>query len=259
MLSILFCVYNADEFIKESLDSIKSQHLDELDLEIVIVNDGSTDSSESIIKDFISENKKKFYIKYVSHENKGLTKSLNLAISMAEGKYIARMDADDISHPRRFLESIEFLEKNKLDLLSTKSTRFYENKEYSSIPKINANKIKINPDLMKFGNPFVHGSFFGKREVFINLKYDEEYRTAQDYDFLCRAFNAGYKIGYLNKELYKLRIDINSSGRNVNSKQSENAKFIVKKHFKTDRYLLINYKGIKRIILSLYKRFFYER
>ncbi|PSU95985.1 hypothetical protein C0W80_17890 [Photobacterium leiognathi subsp. mandapamensis] len=253
-ISVILCVYNAQDYIEECLLSLKEQN--EKNFEVIIINDGSNDNSENII--FECVNNYNLDAKYIYQENIGLTKSLNKAIDLCSGEYIARMDADDISLPDRFNDSLKFLKENDLDILTTKSERFSESGEVSFIPSINNNKISFGKNYLKFGNPFIHGTFFGKREVFESLKYNEDFRTAQDFDFLCRVVFSSYKLGYLNKVLYKLRIDNQSSGRKPSSNQSKNAISIVRKHFGTDKFLLIKYKGVVRALLVLFKRMKYE-
>ncbi|WP_133151289.1 glycosyltransferase, partial [Vibrio breoganii] len=201
----------------------------------------------------------KYRIKIIKQENKGLTASLNTAMGLAKGKYIARMDADDISLPSRFKDSRKFLEDNNLDFISTQAERFIGNIEYNKVPRKRRDSTDINLKSLKYGNPFVHGTYFFKREIFDYMQYNEVYRTAQDYDFIVRLCKSGrYKVGYLNKSLYRLRIDENSSGRSINSSQLYNARKIAIEHFGTDRLLIPKYNGFRRLAISIWKRLAYE-
>lgn len=243
--------FNAEEYIDTALNSLESQTFS--NFEMVIINDGSTDNTEKIILDFLK--KTKYKVKYISQENVGLTKSLNRAIDECDGDFIARMDADDICLPHRFERSISFILENNLDFMSSKSKRFFKDSEYSDVPNINKDLFSLQPGLFKFGNPFVHGTFVCKKEVMQKYKYNEVYRTAQDFDFLCRlSKDRSIKMGYCSEPLYKLRVDPESSGRNINSKQNSNAIKISEEHFSTSRYMIIKYSGIPKIILSVLKR-----
>lgn len=255
-ISIILCVYNGQDYIVDCLRSISNQTYN--DFEVIIIDDGSTDNSSMLIDHYLSENS--LQAKIIKQSNRGLTYSLNKAIELATGVYIARMDADDVSLPNRLEESKFFLENNSLDFISTKSERFSENKELTSVPKIKSSFTDFNGDILKFGNPFVHGTFFFKRSIADDIRYDEKYRTAQDYDFIIRICKSDkYKVGYLNKALYRLRVDENSSGRKSNSTQLSNARHIATQHFGTDRYLIPRYKGLNRMLLSVWKRLAYER
>lgn len=253
-VSILLCVYNAENYIIECLESLERQSFKEF--EVVLVNDGSTDNTSHIILDFIKVGN--LIIKYYEQENRGLTVSLNRAIGLAEGEYFARMDADDIAHPERLERSYEFITENNLDFMCTRSMRFDSRGDIGLFPSQNfsADDKALSPRLMKFGNMFAHGTFFAKREVFKKLGYDERFRTAQDYDFLCRLVkDKNFKQGYCNEVLYQLRVDDNSSGRKTSSSQLENAKQICKEHFGTSFYLIPAANNIfKKYILSLVKR-----
>src|ERR1700748_3197615 len=104
-VSVVMSAYNAAAFIKEAIESILNQTYE--NFEFIIINDGSTDTTQSIIESY-----KDTRIKLINQENKGLSKSLNIGIRNAVGKYIARMDADDISMPDRLEKQYHFLEKN---------------------------------------------------------------------------------------------------------------------------------------------------
>ena len=102
-ISVILPVYNGGKYLKESIDSILNQTFN--NYELIIVNDGSTDESLDIIISYKDER-----IKLINQKNTGLSKALNNGIKLAKGRYIARMDQDDISNPERFEKQIEFLE-----------------------------------------------------------------------------------------------------------------------------------------------------
>lgn len=105
LISVILPVYNASKFVAETINSILEQTF--TDFELIIINDGSTDSSELIIQSFQDHR-----IIYVQQENKGVGYSIRKGCEMAKGKYIARIDADDICMPNRFKIQINYLEKN---------------------------------------------------------------------------------------------------------------------------------------------------
>ena len=105
-VTVLMPVYNAAAYIKEAIDSILNQTFD--DFEFLIFNDGSTDSSADIVQSYNDE-RIKFYD---YHQNQGYVRHLNHGIDIAKGEYIARMDADDISLPRRLEKQVSFMDTN---------------------------------------------------------------------------------------------------------------------------------------------------
>ena len=92
LVSVVMSVYNSEKYLKEAIESILNQTY--TNFEFIIVNDGSTDSSLDIIQEYMKKDER---IVLISRDNKGLPYSLNEGIEKAKGKYIARMDADDIS------------------------------------------------------------------------------------------------------------------------------------------------------------------
>lgn len=105
-ISVILPAYNAERFLREAIDSILRQTYK--DFELIILNDGSTDKTEEIALSYTDAR-----IRYVKNrQNLKLIKTLNKGIELARGKYIARMDADDISLPNRFEEEVKFLEKH---------------------------------------------------------------------------------------------------------------------------------------------------
>ena len=104
-VSVLMSVYNGEKYLKEAIKSILGQSFK--DFEFIIINDGSIDKTEKIIKVF---NDKRIVL--INQENIGLTKSLNNGLKLAQGDYIARMDADDVALSYRLEKQVKFLDSN---------------------------------------------------------------------------------------------------------------------------------------------------
>ena len=104
MISVVMPVYNAEKYLDEAIKSILVQTCK--DFEFIIINDGSNDKSLEIIEKYNIQDER---IVLINRENRGLIASLNEGIEKTKGRYIARMDADDISLPDRFEKQIEFL------------------------------------------------------------------------------------------------------------------------------------------------------
>jgi len=108
LITIYMPVYNAQNFLSQSIESVLNQTFS--DFEFIIVDDASTDNSWKIIKSFSKKDKRIIAIK--NKINLGVSLSSNIAISQSKGKFLARMDADDISLPSRFEKQIKFLKNN---------------------------------------------------------------------------------------------------------------------------------------------------
>jgi len=104
-ISVLMPVYNGEKFLVEAIDSILNQTF--RDFEFIIVNDGSTDRTVEIIESYNDQR-----IKLINRENGGVSAALNTGLENAKGKYIVRMDADDISHLDRIEKQYDFIKNN---------------------------------------------------------------------------------------------------------------------------------------------------
>lgn len=173
-------VYNNETYLNDAVESILNQTFQ--NLELILIDDGSTDSTPDIIKEFNDSR----IITLKNNLNKGLAASLNYGITQAQGKYIARMDSDDISHPERLEKQFNFMENNpQTGLCGTFVETLSENKpqkfEYSTDPE------KVRCELL-FYPAVAHPSVMIRAEVLKknNLAYDESFKYAQDYDLWAR-------------------------------------------------------------------------
>jgi glycosyltransferase involved in cell wall biosynthesis len=108
LISVLMPTFNCRPFLAESIDCILAQTLG--DFELIIVDDGSTDDSPALLQEYAARDPR---IRPIRQQNAGVGSALNTALELARGKYLARMDADDLTPPNRFAEQIQFLEENK--------------------------------------------------------------------------------------------------------------------------------------------------
>ena len=196
-ISVIMSVYNGEKYLREAMESILNQT--STDFEFIIVNDGSTDNSLEIIRSYGDER-----IKIINNEeNIGLTKSLNKALKVARGEYIARQDADDVSLQNRFEEQVSYLENHpETALLGTNNYFIDEN------GKIVGKRIVLAKPSMKDlfkENYFNHGSVMVKKEVINQLGgYNELIRDSQDYELWLRIAKY-YDVRNLTQILYKFR------------------------------------------------------
>jgi len=200
-ISVIMSVFNGSKFLSHAIQSILNQTFKEF--EFIIVNDGSTDDSLNIIRSFESADSR---IKVISKLNEGLAKSLNAAISVSKGKFIARMDADDISYENRLEKQYEYMQKNKsIDLCGCSMDIIDE------LGNVTSEKIQISniDDIQKkryFQSPILHITFFGKKSFFVKHNgYREQFKYAQDYDLVLRGINTGAKICNIKDKLVQYR------------------------------------------------------
>lgn len=200
LISVVMSVYNGELYLDEAIQSILTQTYSKF--EFIIIDDGSTDNSLEIIKKYKKEDSR---IVLISRENRGLIYSLNEGISLAKGKYIARMDADDISTHNRFKEQCTFMEEHKeVGVCGSFVELFYENNntKYWTFPTKN-DELKTR---LLFSVPVAHPSVLIRKSIIdkYSLVYEEEYKNAEDYAFWLE-FSNYTKFANINQVLLKYR------------------------------------------------------
>lgn len=176
VVSIVMSVYNGEKYLRELVESILNQTYKSF--EFIIINDGSTDNSLDILKGYNDSR-----IKIHHQENKGLTKSLNRAIRLSRGKYIARIDADELAYPRRLEKQVNFLDSNpEIGIVGSFATNIDEISQTIQKAIFPVFDKSIRKELIK-ENVFIHGSVMVKKSVLERVGYyDEAFRYAQDYE-----------------------------------------------------------------------------
>jgi glycosyltransferase involved in cell wall biosynthesis len=196
-ISVLMSVYNGEKYLKEAIDSVLSQT--EKNLEFIIVNDGSTDSTDSIIKSYSDPR-----IKYFNVSHMGRVPALNFGIGKCSGEYIAVLDADDISVPERLEKELSFMQANDLVLCGSWATLIDE--DGNNIGSMTYPPIKQG-DIRKYSllhNPFIHSSIMVKRDALIRSGLYRASRYAEDYELWTRIMYK-HKVANIPEELIKYR------------------------------------------------------
>lgn len=235
-ISVIMPVYNAQEYIREAIDSILNQTFS--DFEFIIINDGSTDNSVEIIKNYNDPR----IVLVDNTENKGLVSVLNQGLQLAQGEYIARMDADDISLPNRFMEQVNYLDKHPQVGILGAWFHIFGNKINRIEKKHKFPKLKDILETSPVGHPvaMLRKSVFDK----YNLQYDKAYKHAEDYELWVRASKLT-KIANLQKVLLKYRWHDNNISA-IYEKEQSLTSFIIKqkirqmlniKKFNIDSYI----------------------
>lgn len=229
LISVLMPVYNTkEEYLRASIESILNQTF--TDFEFIIVNDGSTNNAEEVILSY-KDNR----IKYVKQENQGIVGALNNAWSKASGKYIARMDSDDIAYPERFAKQVNFLEENPEYSLVGSWAKIIPSKNIIKLPQ----DIKIM-DLLA-DCMFIHPSIMFNKADFekFNLQYETGFEYAEDY---CLYANAVKHLKMTN--LQEVLLDYRVYPENSSSK---NRDIRIKSSFKVQDLILENLSNDKEL------------
>lgn len=209
-ISIIMGIYNCSATFPEAVESIIKQTY--TDWELVLCDDGSSDNTFDIAEEY----QKKYPDKIIllkNEQNCGLPETLNKCLKVATGKYIARMDGDDISLPDRLKKQIKFLEENPdVDCVGTGMIRFDENGDFDNVYPV------INPDkyTLKLYPLCYHATLLMKKSCYDAIGgYISVPRTlrCEDIDMWFRFASKGFKADNLNECLYKVREDRNALNR----------------------------------------------
>lgn len=215
LVSVVMSVYNEEKYIEQAIESILGQTLQSF--EVLIVDDCSTDRTGEILGGYQDSRIRVFR----NQKNKGLTHNLNEGLQHARGKYIARMDGDDICLPERFEKQIRYLEAHPdYMLISCQTLTFGEQDlrgRLTDQPEALRVRMLIRPVL-------AHPGFMMRRELVFDYgyRYNEAFRSAQDYDFAVRV-SEKFPIGIAPEILLKYRAHPGQVSAKGAGSQFENA------------------------------------
>lgn len=196
IVSIILPVFNGEQYLKESINSILNQSYD--DFELIIINDGSEDGSQKIIESYSDPR-----IRVLHQSNMGLPAALNNGLGLSRGKYIARQDADDISLSMRLEKQVNFLEQNPRCGLVGSAAEIWVEKcpsgRYHDHPLCSG---ALEFELI-FNNPFVHSSWMFRRDIIPLVgRYctDISRQPPEDYEYISRIASH-YHLANLQERL----------------------------------------------------------
>ena len=214
LISVVMTTYNHEKYIGEAIESVINQTVE--DFELIIVNDGSTDKTEEIIKTF-----KDTRINYIYQENQGPSAALNTSIVSAKGKYIALMSGDDICYPHRLESQYNCLLKSDQKIIFSWVDFIDENSQiFSGEPylkqgwfnRFNKTRAEMLRHFFEQGN-YLHGvTPFLERKILIESSlYHLTSIQAQDFYMSIKLLGKGYELFILPEKLLKYRV----TGRNL--------------------------------------------
>ena len=207
-VTVAIPVYNAELYLREAMESVLSQSYE--DFEVIAINDGSTDGSLSILREYEASDSR---VRIISRDNKGLISTLNEIIDNARGGLIARMDADDICMPDRFERQVKFLKENPqvvcvgskillIDDCGRPICPFQEQKDHFAADAAN----------MAGYTSICHPTAMMRREAVIKVGgYRKKYMHAEDIDLWLRLAEIG-EIYSMGEILLKYRQHLESIG-----------------------------------------------
>jgi glycosyltransferase involved in cell wall biosynthesis len=178
-ISVVMGVFNGESYLDAAISSIAEQTF--TDFEFIIIDDGSTDSTATILEQWAAKDPRLQII--TNKKNLGLTRSLNIGTAQASGEWIARQDGDDRSMPTRFARQMEFLQQNPtVELLGTGCWIIDEQGRRQPEARFVPDSHIMITWYMLTQNPFFHSSIICKRQLITENPYDETITFAQDYE-----------------------------------------------------------------------------
>lgn len=225
-VSVIVPVYNVEKYLRQCLDSLVNQTL--TDIEIICINDGSTDGSLAILEDYASKDKR---IRLISQENQGQGVARNKGIELSSGEYIGFVDPDDWVEYGMFENLYKAAKVHNADLAEAMYSEYYE---YSGMTKIRKSPVnlpqdktfdwKINKDyLFKSSILAVWNKIYKKTFVNQHKIRFAEAKLAEDHIFTLKSKVLAEKINFINKPYYNYRVRRDSA---VNSISPETLRVI---------------------------------
>lgn len=240
LVSIICATFNDAAYIEDSIRSVLSQ--DFTDFEYIIINDGSTDDTEKIVKRLQKEDDR---IQLITQENKGLVASLNHGLTIAKGKYIARIDGDDEWLPHKLTTQVAALEADD-DLVIVGGGALLFNKD--SVPTgffLNVTRDKdIRTGICLF-NQFCHSSVVYRRDTALKAGLYPNTCPAEDYDLFSKFADYG-KMANLPYSVFRYRVTDGSISAQRRDEQNNLAKKIALANWQHIQPAVVSRKAIKQ-------------
>lgn len=240
-ISVLMGAYNCAETIGKSIESIQAQTV--TDWELIICDDGSSDNTIEIVKEYQNNDDRIVLIQ--NDKNRGLSYTLNHCLEVAKAEYCARMDGDDLCAPNRFEIQIKFLEEHpEYSFVSSTMKRFDEEGYYDE-PVIGDGYEPTNMSFVK-GSPFCHAPVMIKKEAYDAVdgyRVRPETLGVEDYDLWFRLYAKGYKGFMLENPLYDM-FDGRGAAKRRTFKRRMNEAWVRKEGYKA-----LKIPMIKRIFI----------
>ena len=205
-VSIIMPVYNKEKYMRNSLESVINQTFS--DFELVVINDGSTDHSLDVIREYAAKDSR---IKYYSQDNQGVSAARNLGLDLAQGEWIQFLDGDDLICKDYLTRCLPIAKMNNVDILFTDFLNINDNRDVLEKKTIAyTEKVIDRQELQKLFIQYqFETGYFGfisnkliRHSLIIDCKnkFDQSLKLAEDLDFFCRLYEI-LKIGYIAHQI----------------------------------------------------------
>ena len=260
LVSIIIPTYNRAEFLSKAIESALNQTYD--NIEILVVDDGSTDNTKKVVQNLQKNNSN---IRYFWQKNSGgAAKPKNKGIENTKGRYIAILDSDDEFLPTKIEKQLQTFKKSKSDKLmavGTDAKEIYKEKNKIRIFHVpnydNPLKELLKHDYMGSGSAMMY-----KKELFHEIgMFDENLKSGQDAEMRLRIASSGYNFHFIHKPLFKYKIHKGNISQSISAeKKSNDVEYIFKKYKKYYRKnpniysIKLRYDGTRNMYLKNKKK-----
>jgi len=193
-VSIVMPTYNRANYLKEAIDSILTQTIQ--DWELIIIDGGSTDNTRELVESYREER-----IRYYTFGHNGISYSRNIGNLLSRGEIIAVADSDDVNLPNRLEVSCKEMEKSKADMIYSSMFHFDDSGEKELIPSH-----PFSYERLKEGNFIYHPTIAYRRDVAMTCPYNEDLEMVEDYHFYLQAAEKGYQFHQVEEPLAMHRL-----------------------------------------------------
>lgn len=218
LVSVVMATYNdKPKYLRQSLDSIRNQTYK--NIEVIVLDDSADQKTIDALGDYRSDHR--IHI-YHSDKRLGFVRSLNKGLDFAKGKYIARMDGDDVAELDRFTKQVQYLNTHSgTDILGGQINIIDEDGNITGSRTYPLGGLKLLAFFM-MRSPVAHSAIMFRRSIVdLGYRYDERMKQAEDIDFWIRLHNAGYRINNLPDTVLNFRVKSDFMNKRLTDKTQE--------------------------------------
>jgi len=249
LVTIVIPVFNGDKYIITAIESALSQEYN--NIEVIVVNDGSTDNTESILQPYFDR------IKYFKKENGGVSSALNLGIKMMKGDYFSWLSHDDLYKRDRIEKQLKFIfvQKKFSSIVYTDYFVKFNRFPINIRKKLNHKLLMCKPNYALYQGNLNGITMLIPKEIFLRFgDFDESLRCVQDYDYWSRLIDE-VELLHLNEALSITRLHAKQDSRN-NRCLDEVSSFWINLLANIGEDTMISYEGSIKNFLLIQRKFF---
>ncbi len=233
-VSVLMSVYNGEMYLSEAMDSILEQTYK--NWEFIVIDDCSTDRTAEILAEYVKRDSRVRI--YRNEQNQRLAGSLNRALTFAQGEYIVRMDADDISRRDRIEKQLEFMERHpEISLSGSRVMSLTGNRVIPTNLQSRGDADGVAARFLFF-NPVAHAAMIVRKKDLASFGYREQFFCTEDFDLWIRMLCSGKKMAVQDDYLFMYRQHENQTTVTTTKDQREQSRSIIQRYYREKLYPL---------------------